>query len=100
MEYLDKKKFVYSEYLADMAIYRMTKEEVDKRNLMIKDDKAKIAAYEKIVASPARIKKELIKELEEVGTKLDEIMKKKEDAKKAVYKKVAKVAKKARKRRK
>lgn len=100
VEYLDKKKFVYSEYLADMAIYRMTKEEVDKRNLMIKDDKAKIAAYEKIVASPARIKKELIKELEEVGTKLDEIMKKKEDAKKAVYKKVAKVAKKARKRRK
>ena len=96
--YLDTKKFVYSEYLADMAIYRMTKEEVEKRNLMIKDDKAKISAYEKIVASPARIKKELVKELEDVSDKLDEIMKKKENAKKAVYKKVARVAKKAKKR--
>lgn len=100
VEYLDKKKFIYSEYLADMAIYRMTKEEVEKRNLMIKDDKAKISAYEKIVSSPSKIKKELIKELDDVSLKLDAIMKKKEDAKKAVYKKVAKVAKSVKKRKK
>lgn len=100
VEYLGKKKFLYSEYLADMAIYRMTKEEVEKRNLLIKDDKSKIAAYEKIVSSPARIKKELIKELDHVSVRLDEIMKKKEDAKKAVYKKVAKVAKSVKKRKK
>lgn len=90
VEYLVSKKFKYSEYLADMAIYRMTKDEVSKRNLMIKDDKEKIAQWEKIVASHARVKKELIKELEGVDKDLEEIMKKKEAAKKAVYKKIAK----------
>lgn len=90
VDYLTTKKFHYADYLADMAIYRMTKEEVAKRNLMIKDDKGKIALWEKIVASPARVKKELIKELNEVGEELEAIMKKKEDAKKAVYKKISK----------
>ncbi len=94
VEYLSSKKFHYSEYLADMAIYRMTKEEVQKRNLMIKDDKAKISAWEKIVASPARIKKELIKELEDIGKKLEDIMSLKENAKKAIYKKLSKSTKK------
>ncbi|MBT4792767.1 MAG: hypothetical protein HON90_14425 [Halobacteriovoraceae bacterium] len=91
VEYLTSKKFIFAEYLADMAIYRMTKEEVSKRNLMIKDDKAKISLWEKIVASPLRIKKELIKELEDIGTQLEQIMKVKEDKKKAVYKKIDKV---------
>ncbi len=94
VEYLTSKKFVYSEYLADMAIYRMTKEEVAKRTLMIKDDKTKISAWEKIVASPAKIKKELIKELNTVGDELENIMKTKENAKKAVYKKLSKATKK------
>ncbi len=98
VEYLSSKKFKYSDYLADMAIYRMTKEEVEKRNLMIKDDTKKIKEWEKIVASPARIKKELIKELEDVGSSLEEIMKKKDNAKKAVYKKIEKKTKKVRKR--
>ncbi len=100
VDYLTSKKFKYSEYLADMAIYRMTKEEVSKRNLMIKDDKVKISQWQKIVASPARIKKELIKELTEVGDKLEAIMKAKEDAKKAVFKKISKVTKKVTKKRK
>ncbi len=100
VEYLTSKKFKYSEYLADMAIYRMTKEEVAKRTLMIKEDKAKIAEWQKIVASAARIKKELIKELNEVGDKLEAIMKSKEDAKKAVYKKITKATKKKTTRRK
>lgn len=90
VEYLDSKKFVYSEYLADMAIYRMTKEEVEKRQLMIKDDTSKLAEYQKILASPARIKNELIKELNEVGEKLTSIMDAKEKAKQAVYKKLSK----------
>ena len=99
VEYLSKKKFKYSEYLADMAIYRMTKEEVEKRNLMIKDDKAMIKKWEIIFGSNARIKKELIKELEKVGADLDSIMKTKEDAKKAVYKKISKTSKKKKTRR-
>lgn len=94
VEYLDKKKFHYSDYLADMAIYRMTKEEVEKRQLMIKDDKARIKEYEKIFKSPAMIKKKLIEELNETGDKLDEIMKKKEKAKQQVHKKLAKPSKK------
>lgn len=94
VEYLSKKKFKYSEYLADMAIYRMTKEEVEKRNLMIKDDKTMIKQWEVIFGSNARIKKELIKELEKVGADLDSIMKAKEDAKKAVYRKISKSPKK------
>ena len=100
VDYLTSKKFVYAEYLADMAIYRMTKEEVSKRLLMITDDKAKIKEWEKIVSSPAKIKKELIKELEEVSTKLEAIMKSKEDAKKAVYKKIAKATKPEKKKKK
>jgi DNA gyrase subunit A len=94
VDYLTSKKFVYADYLADMAIYRMTKEEVQKRTLMIKDDKAKIKEYEAILKSPAKIKKKLIEELDDVSTKLDHIMKVKEDAKKKVYKKLAKATKK------
>lgn len=91
VEYLSKNKFVYAEYLSDMAIYRMTKDEVTKRQLVIADDKKKIAAYEKIVSSSAKIKKKLIEELTEVGSKIDSIMKSREDAKKAVYKSLSKV---------
>ena len=94
VEYLTGQKFQYAEYLSDMAIYRMTKEEVLKRNIMIKDDKLKISQWEKIVSSPAKIKKELIKELTEVGIKMESIMKVKEDKRKAVYKKLEKSTKK------
>ena len=94
VDYLDKKKFHYSDYLADMAIYRMTKEEVSKRQLLITEDKAKIKEYEKIFKSPAQIKKKLIEELNSVDKSLDDIMKKKEDAKKKVYKKLSKATKK------
>ena len=95
VDYLSKKKFLYSEYLADMAIYRMTKEEVEKRTLMIKDDKKKIKEYELVLSSKARIKKKLILELDEVSVSLDEIMKKKDDAKKKVFKKLEKATSKA-----
>lgn len=90
VDYLDKKKFHYSDYLADMAIYRMTKEEVEKRQLYIKEDTQKIKDYEKIFKSANLIKKMLIEELNQVDKSLDDIMKRKEDAKRQVYKKLSK----------
>jgi DNA gyrase subunit A len=90
VDYLTTKKFTYSEYLADMAIYRMTKEEVGKRKLMVDDDKKKLAEYQKVVKSPAMIRKKLIQELRETGESLEKIMSAKEKAKKEVYKKLKK----------
>ncbi len=81
IEYLGKKKFKYAEYLADMAIYRMTKEEVGKRELYVKEDKKKLKDYEAIVKSPAKVKKKLIEELNDVSEKLTKIMSDKEASK-------------------
>lgn len=92
VEYLEKEKFHFAEYLADMAIYRMTKEEVEKRQLMIQDDQKKLKEYEKIVKSDKLIRAKLIEELKETGEKLQEIMNQKEKAKKAVYQKIQKTA--------
>lgn len=66
VEYLDSKKYTYSDYLADMPIYRMTKEEVEKRQLMVQEDSKKLAEFEKIRKSDALIRKKLIEELNEV----------------------------------
>jgi len=74
VEYLTKKKFKYAEYLADMAIYRMTKEEVGKRELYVKDDKKKLKEYQAIVKSPKKVKTKLIEELNDVSEKLTKIM--------------------------
>jgi DNA gyrase subunit A len=82
VDYLTKEKFVFADYLADMAIYRMTKEEVEKRQLLIKEDQQAIAEYKKILKSPEMIKKKLIEELQEVDQKLTEIMDQKEKEKK------------------
>ena len=76
-----------------MAIYRMTKEEVEKRKLMIEEDTGKIKEFEKIFASPAMIKKKLIEELNDVDVKLEEIMRLKEVEKKKVYKTLEKASK-------
>jgi hypothetical protein len=72
----------------------MTKEEVEKRTLMIKEDKSRIKEYEAILKSPAKIKKKLVEELDDVSQRLDAIMKGKEDAKRKVYKKLEKTTKK------
>ncbi|MBL7664720.1 MAG: hypothetical protein JNM93_06270 [Bacteriovoracaceae bacterium] len=85
VEYLEKEKFKYAEYLADMAIYRMTKEEVEKRQLLIKEETKLLAEYKKIAASPAMIRQKLIEELKEVDEKLDAIMKTKENEKAEVF---------------
>ncbi len=70
IEYLKEKKYTYYDYLADMPIYRITKEEVQNREVRIKDDKKKLSEYSKISQSPLLIKRKLIDELREVKEKL------------------------------
>ena len=84
VEYLKKKKYTYNEYLADMPIYRMTKEEVEKRKAMIKTDKKDLLEYEKIAKSKARVTKKLIEELQEVEEKLTQWHQRKQKTKKTV----------------
>ena len=90
VEYLTKKKFTFSDYLADMPIYRMTKEEVAKRELMVKDDTAKLKEFQKIAASPVLVRKKLVSELEEVDTFLTEWLKNKDREYINLYKKLEK----------
>jgi DNA gyrase subunit A len=85
IDYLSKQKFHYAEYLADMAIYRMTKEEVEKRQLLIKEETAALADFRKVLKSPELLKKKLIEELMEVGKKLSAIMDEKEKDKKKAF---------------
>lgn len=94
VEYLTKKKYVYSDYLADMPIYRMTKDEVAKRALLIKEDKIKLKEYTKIAKSPRLVKKKLIEELTDVGQKLTEIVRKKDKIQNDLLKQSEKVPKK------
>lgn len=95
VEYLSKKKYFYSDYLADMPIYRMTKEEVSKRALMVKEDTAKLKEFQKIAGSTKLIKKKLVEELTEVSAKLTDWMKLKDAKRKELYKKLEKTGKKA-----
>ena len=81
IDYLSKEKFTYAEYLADMAIYRMTKEEVEKRQLLIKEETSALNEFRKILKSPELLKKKLIEELEDVSKKLTAIMDEKEKEK-------------------
>lgn len=94
VEHLDKKKFHYSEYLADMPIYRMTKEEVAKRQLLVKEDTAKLKEFQKIAKSNALIQKKLIEELREVGEELNKWMKERDTERKALLKRLEKQTKK------
>lgn len=90
VEYLGKKKYVFSDYLADMPIYRMTKEEVAKRVLMVKDDKKLFAQYSKIAKSPRLVKKKLIEELKDVGDQLTAWLKAKDKERVELRKKIDK----------
>ena len=80
-----------------MPIYRMTKEEVEKRKLLVKDEQAKLKKYKKIAASKAMVKKELIKELDDVDQQLNAWLKKKDDENKKLRKFLDKKVKKKRK---
>ena len=90
VEYLDKKKFTFAEYLADMPIYRMTKEEVEKRQLMVKDDTASMKEFDKIAKSASLIQKKLIEELKEVDEKLTKWIKERDQEKLSLQKKIEK----------
>lgn len=90
VEYLETKKFTFSDYLADMPIYRMTKEEVAKRQLLVKDESAMLKEFEKIAKSATLIQKKLIEELHEVDGKLTEWLKNKEREKTKLRKELEK----------
>jgi DNA gyrase subunit A len=76
--YLSDKKYHFSEYLADMPIYKMTKEEVAKRKLMVEEDSAKLADYTKVAKSDALVAKKLIEELRSVDEQLNSWLKARE----------------------
>ncbi len=78
VDYLEKEKFIFNEYLADLPIYRMTKDEVAKRVLMVKEDTAKLKEYQRIAKSQRLIEKKLIDELLEVKAMLSDWLKSKE----------------------
>lgn len=90
IEHLTKKKFTFAEYLADMSIYRMTKDEVTKRQLLVKEETAKLKEFQKIASSPRLVQKKLIEELGEVREKLDGWLKDREKERKELRKKLEK----------
>lgn len=73
--YLESRKYKFSEYLADMPIYRMTKEEVSKRKLMVEEDTAKFKDYAKIAKSDVLVRKKLIEELQQMDEKMNDWLK-------------------------
>jgi len=97
VEHLTKKKFTFSDYLADMPIYRMTKEEVEKRVLLVKEDSAKLKNFQKIAKSDKLIREKLIEELEEVKNKLSSWLRDQARIKKDLKRKLEKQSKKTRK---
>ncbi|MCY4643124.1 MAG: hypothetical protein OXB88_00745 [Bacteriovoracales bacterium] len=90
VDYLTKKKFRFFDYLADMPIYRMTKEEVAKRRLMLKEDKASLVECRKIVRSHALVKKKLIEELTDVKEQLEVLFETREKERKKLREQIIK----------
>ena len=78
VDYLTKKKFHYADYLVDMSIYRMTKDEVAKRQLMIQEDSARLKECRKIIRSAVLVKQKLIEELLDVKKQLTELFRARE----------------------
>ena len=50
VSYLEKSKYTFVDYLADMPIYRMTKEEVAKRKKMVEEETAYLRNIRKLRA--------------------------------------------------
>ncbi len=97
VEYLNKKKFTFSDYLADMPIYRMTKDEVDKRKLLAKEDSAKLVEYQKVAKSDRLVRKKLIEELEDIEERLEDWARRRDKERKELRKRLDKSAKGAKK---
>jgi DNA gyrase subunit A len=88
--HLEKKKFTFADYLADMPIYRMTKEEVARRRLMVQEDSKKLAEFKKIAGSNTLVRKKLVEELREVKEKLSDWLRQRDKEKKEVLKRLEK----------
>jgi len=83
VDYLIKEKYRFSDYLADMPIYRMTKDEVQKRKLLVEEESSRLKDYQKISKSEVLIQKKLIEELKEIDLKIDQwLVMKEQEAKK------------------
>ena len=89
-EHLAKKKYIFRDYLADMPIYKMTKEEVSRRKLLVEEENAKLKEYKKIAKSDKFIKQKLIEELQEVESKLSIWLKERDLEKKQLRKRLEK----------
>lgn len=96
IEYLAKKKFTYTDYLADMPIYRMTKEEVEKRKLLIEEDTSKLKEYTKIFKSDQLVRNKLVDELLEVSELLTKWLREKDMERTKQLKQIDKLDKKKR----
>ena len=70
----------------------MTKEEVEKRALMVKDDTASLKEFDRIAKSKTLIEKKLIEELREVDERLNAWMKQKDSEKVNLQRKIEKEA--------
>lgn len=90
VDYLDKKKFTFAEYLADMPIYRMTKEEVEKRKLLVKEEGELLKEYDKIAKSNTLVVKKLIEELRDVEVKISDWIKARDVERMNLQKKIEK----------
>ena len=90
VKYLKEKKYVYSDYLVDMPIYRMVKEEVEKRKLQVKEDKIQLRECTKIAKSPSLVRKKLIEELTDIDLKLTQWEKDIDKEKKKLREKIKK----------
>jgi DNA gyrase subunit A len=86
LEYLAEKKFNHGEYLSEMAIYRLTLEEVTKRLDLIKEDTKKLQEYKKVAKNNDLIREKLCEELLEAKAKLTDIFKKREQEKEHQHK--------------
>lgn len=81
IDYLKKNKFIHFEYLASLPIYRMTKDEVEKAQNIINEDKKMMKDYEKIFKNPKEVENTLIDELQNLNLKLNNLLRKKWDEK-------------------
>ncbi|HAZ12421.1 MAG: hypothetical protein A2X86_15900 [Bdellovibrionales bacterium GWA2_49_15] len=95
VDYLASKKYKFREYLADMPIYRMTKEEVEKRKLMVEEDSKSLKEFRKISGSPKLVVGKLVEELETVDRSLTEWLKKREQERVQMRKSLEKRSKRA-----
>ncbi len=68
----------------------MTKEEVEKRALMVKDDTASLKEFDRVAKSKNLVEKKLIEELREVDERLTAWMKQKDSEKINLQKKIEK----------